>query len=184
MTQKRHSFTRSRTPDTNLGGGGRAATYLGHLHLLHGADHIRRFFAPVALHDVALDGRAIDGHDGVSCCLVGVEPENVTSYTILTMSNINTDQQVDLPHKGVAFVWEDTDFHNMAEGREGLSHNLFYKQEERLGFKYAVPGRVRWPSSARLTRETCRDPPTVNGTVAGAGLIDHLIKRQLLGVGR
>lgn len=186
VTQKRHSFTQGRTPGTNWGGGGHThtATYLGHLHLLHGADHIRCFFAPVALHDVALYGRAINGHDGVSCCLVGVEPENVTSYAILTMSNINTDQQVDLPHKGVAFVWEDTDFHNMAKRREGLSHNLFYKQEERLGFKYAVPGRVRWPSSVRLTRETCRDPPTVNGAVAGAGLIDHLIKRQLLGVGR
>lgn len=72
----------------------------------------------------------------------------------------------------------------MAKGREGLSHNLFYKQEERLGFRYAIPGRIRWPSSVRLTRETCRDPPTVNGAVAGAGLIDHLIKRQLLGVGR
>lgn len=52
-----------------------AATYLRHLHLLHGADHIGCFFAPVTLNDISLYGRAIDGHDGVSCCLVGVEPE-------------------------------------------------------------------------------------------------------------
>ena len=54
---------------------GDTATYLRHLHLLHGADHIRCFFAPVTLYDVSLNGRAIDRHDGVSRCLVGVEPE-------------------------------------------------------------------------------------------------------------
>lgn len=50
------------------------ATHLRHLHLLHGADHIRRLLAPVTLNHVALDGRAIDGHDSVSSCLVRVEP--------------------------------------------------------------------------------------------------------------
>lgn len=53
----------------------RGTTYLGHLHLLHGADHVRCFFAPVTLDDVSLYGRAIDGHNGMSRCLVGVEPE-------------------------------------------------------------------------------------------------------------
>lgn len=34
-----------------------------------------------------------------------------------------------------------------------------------------------------LTCETCCDAPTVDGAVTGAGLVDHLIKRQLLGIG-
>lgn len=50
------------------------ATYLRHLHLLHGADHIRRFLAPVTLNNIALDGCAIDRHDSVRCCLMRVEP--------------------------------------------------------------------------------------------------------------
>lgn len=62
------------TPDHQRSRGEGAATYLRHLHLLHGADHIRRFLAPVTLNDVALYGRTVDRHDGVSCCLVGVEP--------------------------------------------------------------------------------------------------------------
>lgn len=36
----------------------------------------------------------------------------------------------------------------------------------------------------KLTCETCCDSPAVDGAVAGAGLVDHLIKRQLLGIGR
>lgn len=66
FTQGRTSGLISRSKDM--------ATHLRHLHLLHGADHIRRLLAPVTLNDVALDGRAIDGHDSVSCCLVRVEP--------------------------------------------------------------------------------------------------------------
>lgn len=49
-------------------------THLWHLYLLDGADHVGGFFAPVTLDHVALNGRAVDRHDGVSCRLVGVEP--------------------------------------------------------------------------------------------------------------
>lgn len=70
---ERQSFTRGQTSGLS-GRSKEVATHLRHLHLLHGADHIRRFLAPVTLNDVALDGRAIDGHDGVGCCLVRVEP--------------------------------------------------------------------------------------------------------------
>lgn len=75
-----------------------AATHLRHLHLLHGADHVRRLLAPVALNDVALDGRAIDGHDGVSCCLVRVEPAKSDGSGEL--DHIKKGQKrVRLPHK-------------------------------------------------------------------------------------
>lgn len=66
------SFTQGQT--SGLSRSKDVATHLRHLHLLHGADHIRRLLAPVTLNDVALDGRAIDGHDSVSCCLVRIEP--------------------------------------------------------------------------------------------------------------
>lgn len=36
------------------------------------------------------------------------------------------------PHEGVAFVWENADFHDGSEGGEGLSHQLFWvEQSER-----------------------------------------------------
>lgn len=53
---------------------GNPGTYLWHLYLLDGADHVCRFFAPVTLHHVALYGSAVHRHDGVSRRLMGVEP--------------------------------------------------------------------------------------------------------------
>lgn len=51
-----------------------AGTYLWHLYLLYGADHVCCFFAPVTLNYVALYGCAINRNNGMSSCLMGVEP--------------------------------------------------------------------------------------------------------------
>lgn len=47
--------------------------YLGHWHLLHGS-HICCFFAPVALHSVALDACPIYRHYGMSGTLMRIKP--------------------------------------------------------------------------------------------------------------
>lgn len=48
--------------------------YLWQLYLLYGANHVCCFFAPIALNNIALNGCAIDGYNGMSCCFMGVEP--------------------------------------------------------------------------------------------------------------
>lgn len=106
--------------------------YLGHLHLLHGS-HISCFFAPVALHSVALDAAPIYRHYGMGSPLMRVEPKKENTHTHSLNSSICigewfkvTEKQYDLPHKWVAFLRENPDLHYLPERRESLSHQLIY----------------------------------------------------------
>lgn len=87
------------------------------------------------------------------------------------------------PHKGVALVWENADFHDGSEGGEGLSHQLFWGGNNQRGRIRSDPPLGGWLLT--LGSPTCEpraDPPAVHGAVAGAGLVHHVVEAQLLGV--
>lgn len=116
------------------------SSYLWHVNLLNGADHVCGFLAPVTLDHIALYGCAVDRNNSVSCCFVGVEPAGgrerkklaliIKSYIHGIMNVCRPIRKVLSPHKGVAFVWENTDFHYLAERREGLSHSLLCEEKK------------------------------------------------------
>lgn len=101
---------------------------------------------------------------------------------------------VNIPHKRVAFVWKHSDFHDLTKWGKSLSHELFFREKRDALQKWLSIGitlnlkRLHIAQNRIFKRQptlTCKavsDSATIHSAVAGTGLVHHLIKRQVLGI--
>ena len=118
---------------------------------------------------MALDGRAVDGHDGVGRSLVGIEPARGEGERVAfsseavgggfgaqpTQTCVGSPEGS--PHKRVAFVRENSDLHDLAEGGEGLSHQLLWETTRTSRHEYFPEAAVNLRGKYQLGGRICEE---------------------------